>query len=246
VNYWLEVKAPGGHSSVPSKDTAIYRLAAGLGRLDAFDFPVRLNDTMRAYFARMASLEEGQRARDMAAMAKPKPARKAVARLSDVPFLNAQLRTTCVATRLEGGHADNALPQIARALVNCRLLPGDSADEVTATLKRVVADDQIAINLAFVDVLSAPSPINGDVMAATRALVEEMWPGTPVIPSMSSGYTDSRYLRNAGIPTYGNSGVFMEMGENRIHGKDERVGIKEFYDAAEFQYRLVKALAGGE
>ncbi len=111
VNYWLEVHAPGGHSSVPSKDTAIYRLAAGLGRLDAFDFPVRLNDTTRATFARMASLEEGQRARDMAAVAKAKPARKAVARLAQVPYLNAQLRTTCVATRLEGGHADNALPQ---------------------------------------------------------------------------------------------------------------------------------------
>jgi len=245
VNYWLEVRAPGGHSAVPTKDTAIYRLAQGLGRLNAFDFPVRLNETTRASFAEMARLESGQRARDLAAIAKGKPSRKAVRRLSQEPFINASLRTTCVATRLEGGHADNALPQLARALVNCRLMPDDRVDDVTAALNRVMADDQIAVKLAFVDVASEPSPLNGEVMAATRKLVEEMWPGTPVMPSFSSGYTDSRYLRNAGIPAYGNSGIFEDLGKSGVHGKDERVGVKEFYDAAEFQYRLVKMLAGG-
>lgn len=245
ANFWLSVRSEGGHSSLPPKDTAIYRLAAGLMRLQRFDFPVALNDTTRAYFARMAALEEGETARAMAAVAKDKPARRAVARLSATPRHNAQLRTTCVATRLEGGHADNALPQLARALVNCRILPSESADGVKATLARVLDDEAIAVETAFVDVPSAPSPMDGAVMAAMEKVAAEMWPGTPVIPVMSAGATDSRFLRNAGIPVYGNSGIFMDINENRIHGKDERVSVKAFYDAAAFQYRLVKALAGG-
>jgi len=243
ANFSLSVRNPGGHSSLPSPDNAIYRLAAGLTKLAAFRFPVHLNDTTRANFQRMALLEEGQTARDMKAVTKPKPDPAAVARLSAVPRYNALLRTTCVATRLDGGHADNALPQLAHALVNCRILPGERAEDILAALKRVVADDQIAVTQEFLDAASPATSPQGAVMAHIERLTEEMWPGTPVLPAMSTGATDARFLRGAGIATYGTSGVFLEMGENRAHGKDERVPVKSLWAARDYLYRLVKMLA---
>ncbi len=153
------------------------------------------------------------------------------------------LRTTCVATRLEGGHADNALPQTARAIVNCRLLPGESPAEVRSTLIRVLEDSRISVTPIGDATASNPSPMRADVLAAIEQLTNQMWPGVPVVPVMSTGATDGLYLRNAGIPTYGISGFFEDVDDTRAHGRDERLGVKQFYEGIEFLYRLVKALS---
>ena len=242
-SYRLEVKNPGGHSSLPSKDNAIYHLAEGLARLARFDFPVQLNETTRASFARGAALVEAQVGADMRAVASPQPDPAAVARLSNTVRYNAQLRTTCVATLLEGGHAVNALPQSARASVNCRILPGEPVEEVQKTLVRVLADDQISVTPVGKPVLSPPSPLNPEIMRAVERLTAEFWPGIPVIPTMLAAATDGSYLRNAGIPTYGHSGLATDVVDVRIHGKDERILVKSFLDGHEYLYRLVKALS---
>jgi acetylornithine deacetylase/succinyl-diaminopimelate desuccinylase-like protein len=242
-SYRLEVKNPGGHSSVPSKDNAIYHLAQGLTRLSQFDFPLKLNETTRAFFERSSTQEAGQLGADMRAIALPQPDPAAVARLTAMPVYNAQFRTTCVATMLDGGHAYNALPQTARAIVNCRILPGEPVEDVQKTLVRVLADDQITVTQIGKPVLSPPSPLNPKIMAAIERLSAEFWPGISVIPIMSSGATDGSYLRNAGIPTYGHSGRAGEISENRLHGKDERTLVKSFFEGQEYLYRLVKALS---
>jgi acetylornithine deacetylase/succinyl-diaminopimelate desuccinylase-like protein len=244
-DYWLEVRNPGGHSSLPTKDNAIYRLAAGLTRLARFDFPVQLNETTRTYFERMAGVEKGQLALDMKAVTQPNPDAEAVARLAAIPIYNAQLRSTCVATRVEAGHANNALPQTARALVNCRILPGEPVEAVRATLIRVLADDQIAVTPVGAATPSPVSPLHPQVFGAFEKLTAEFWPGTPVIPMMDVGATDGLFLRNAGIPTYGVDACGGDMLENRAHGKDERLLVKSFYEGFEFIYRLVKSLSGG-
>jgi acetylornithine deacetylase/succinyl-diaminopimelate desuccinylase-like protein len=245
ANYVLEVKNPGGHSSLPAKDNAIYRLAEGLVRLWKFDFPIQLNETTRAWLERAGALEEPQVAADMKSIASGRTDAGAVERLSSKPVYNAQLRTTCVATMLEGGHAVNALPQTARATVNCRVLPGEPVEEVQKTLVRVLADPQISVTPIWTHVASAPSPLNPEIMETIEKLSAEFWPGAPVIPSMSSGATDGSFLRNAGIPTYGHSGLALDIVDVRFHGKDERVPVQSFYDGLEYQYRLVKALSSG-
>jgi acetylornithine deacetylase/succinyl-diaminopimelate desuccinylase-like protein len=244
-NFWLSVTNSGGHSSQPRKDNAIYTLARGLGRLDAFAFPVQLNPTTRLYFERMAKIEGGELASDIQSLLSAKPDPKAIERLSAKPPYNAQLRTTCVATRLEGGHADNALPQLARAMINCRILPSSSADEVQATLVRVLADEQIKVSAEPHDVAGAPSPAKPELTAAIERLTAEFWPGIPLLPTMSAGATDGRFLREAGIPTYGHSGLAGDIFDVRAHGKDERVGVEAFFHGQEYLYRLVKALASG-
>lgn len=239
----LDVRNPGGHSSLPRKDNAIYQLAAALTKLAAFEFPVELNEITRSFFARMASLETGQVAADMKAVAQPAPDAAAAARLAaGSPLYNSMMRSTCVATQLTGGHAENALPQQARAVVNCRLLPGADPRAVEQTLKQVVADEGIVFTTLWEPVASPASPLRPDLMAAVERHTTEMWPGAIVLPFMSTGATDGLYLRNAGIPTYGVEGMFTEANDVRAHGKDERVGIKAFYDAREFLYRLVKTL----
>lgn len=243
LSYRLEVKNPGGHSSLPSKDNAIYHLANGLARLSQFDFPMNLTETTRAFFERSAALEEAQVAADMRAVVSLKPDPAAVARLSTTPAYNAQLRTTCVATRLEAGHADNALPQSASATVNCRMLPGELVDDVQKTLVRILADDRISVTPIGEAVLSPPSPLNPDIMRVVERLSPEFWPGIPVIPVMSAGATDGLFLRNAGIPTYGHSGLATDVVDVRIHGRDERILVKSFLDGHEYLYRLVKALS---
>ena len=243
----LEVKNRGGHSSLPTKENAIYRLAEGLARLSKFNFPFKLNETTRAYFERTAELEGGQVAADIRSVisGRPDPASLSFVRLSATPVYNAQLRTTCVATLLEGGHAYNALPQIARATVNCRIMPGEPVDEVKATLVRVLADDQIGVTQIGEPVLSAPSALHEEIMGAIAKLSAEFWPGAPIIPTMSAGATDGSYLRNAGIPTYGHSGLAGDVDDVRVHGRDERVLVKSFFDGQEYLYRLVKMLSGG-
>ena len=245
-DFSLEVRNAGGHSSVPTKDNAIYHLAAGLVRLSQFDFPVKLNETTRAWLQQAADLEDKQIGVDMISTASANPDPAAIARLSAKPVYNAQLRTTCVATLLEGGHADNALPQRAQATVNCRVLPGESIEEVRQTLVRVVNDDQISVKPTWIQVQSPPSPLNPEVLGAIKQLTAEFWPGAPVIPTMSTGATDGSFLRNAGIPTYGTSGLASDIDDVRAHGKDERVQIKAFYEGQEYLYRLVKSLSSGK
>jgi acetylornithine deacetylase/succinyl-diaminopimelate desuccinylase-like protein len=244
VDYSLEVKNSGGHSSLPRRDNAIYRLAEGLARLGKYDFPTRLNETTRTWFERAAPFEDPRTGADMKAFAAGRADSAALARLSAKPTYNAQMRTTCVATLLSGGHAPNALPQIARANVNCRVLPGEPIAEVSATLKRVLADDAIEVKPAGDFGSAGASPLRPDVMRPIERLTAEFWPGIPVIPSMSTGATDSRFLRAIGIPAYGHSGLAGDVDDNRAHGKDERVLVKAFDDGVEYLYRLVKTLAG--
>jgi acetylornithine deacetylase/succinyl-diaminopimelate desuccinylase-like protein len=248
VSFLLEVKNKGGHSSLPARDNAIYRLADGLVRLSKFTFPVNLNETTRAYFERTAQFEGEQTAADIRAALsdKPDPASLSFVRLAANPVYNAQLRTTCVATMLEGGHAVNALPQLATAKVNCRIMPGEPVEGVKATLEKVLDDDQIKVTQIDQAVMSAPSALHEEIMGAIEKLSKEFWPTAVIIPVMSAGATDGSYLRNAGIPTYGHSGLAGDINDVRAHGKDERVAVKSFYEGQEYLYRLVKMLSGGK
>jgi acetylornithine deacetylase/succinyl-diaminopimelate desuccinylase-like protein len=240
----LETRNPGGHSSLPRKDHAIYQLAAALTRLAAFEFPVELNDVTRAYFARMAQIEKGPIAADMKAVASATPDLEAARRLSAAsPLYNSVMRTTCVATQISGGHAENALPQTARAVVNCRVLPGTDPADVERTLTRVIADPGITMSTVWKGVSSPASPLRLDLMAAVDRHTAELWPGVVVVPMMATGATDGVYLRNAGIPVYGVSGFFMDVDDVRAHGRDERIGVREFFAGREFLYRLVKTLS---
>ena len=244
VDFRLEVKSNGGHSSRPVKDNAIYHLSQGLARLAEFDFPVSLNETTRGYFERTAALESPATGADFRAVigsdhAKAEEAEK---RLSQSAFFNALLRTTCVATRLEGGHANNALPQTAAANVNCRMLPQDSLQNVQDTLKRVLADGRIAISVVGEAVPAPASAINPAIVSKLQALSAKLYGGLPIVPVMDTGASDGKYLRIAGIPTYGVPGVFEDVDDTRAHGKDERIGVKDFYDAVDFYYEFIKSL----
>ncbi len=242
-SFRLEVKDPGGHSSLPRPDNPIYRLAQGLGRLAKHEFPVRLNAVTRAYFEKAAATEDHDVAAAIASLLAGRRDPQALSPLSGRATYNAQIHTTCVATLLEAGHAENALPQTARATVNCRIMPDEPVADVERTLVRVIDDPKIAVIPIGQAVLSPPSGLNRDLMAAVERLTAQMWPGVPVIPTMSAGYTDSRWLRNAGIPAYGVSGLFSDPGRNGVHGLNEQVGVKELYAGKEFLYRLVKILA---
>ena len=247
VTFQLDVRDRGGHSSVPRKDNAIYHLAEGLVKLSKFSFPMRLNETTRAYFERTAQFESEQTAADIRAVLsdKPDPSALSFVRLAANPVYNAQLRTTCVATMLQGGHAENALPQLASAKVNCRIMPGEPVEEVKATLGRVLDDDQITVTQLAGAVVSAPSALHEEIVGTIEKLTQEFFPGAVVLPIMSSGATDGSYLRNAGIPTYGHSGMAVDINESRVHGRDERTPQKSFYQGNEYLYRLVKMLSGG-
>jgi acetylornithine deacetylase/succinyl-diaminopimelate desuccinylase-like protein len=242
-SFRLEVKDPGGHSSLPRRDNPIYRLAQGLGRLAKYDFPVRLNAVTRAYFEKAAATEDRDVAAAIGSLLGGSSDPQALAPLSERAPYNAQIHTTCVATLLEAGHAENALPQTARATVNCRIMPDEPVADVERTLLRVIDDPKIAVIPIGQAVLSPPSPLNPELMTAVERLTAQMWPGVPVIPTMSAGYTDSRWLRNAGIPAYGVSGLFSDPGRNGVHGLNEQIGVKELYAGKEFLYRLVKTLA---
>jgi acetylornithine deacetylase/succinyl-diaminopimelate desuccinylase-like protein len=243
-SFRLEVKNSGGHSSLPVPENAIYRLSEGLGKIARHKFPVHLNEVTRAFFTRSAASATGQDAADMKALLQNPPDPAAVERLSQRPYYNALLRTTCVATELVGGHAENALPQLARATVNCRILPDESPDAVRQTLVKVLGDDKIAIAPMQPALPSPPSPLTTEVMGAVERITQAMWPGVPVVPVMSTGATDAVYLRGAGIPIYGVDGLFEDIDDIRAHGRDERLGVTSFYEGQEFLYRLVKALAG--
>jgi acetylornithine deacetylase/succinyl-diaminopimelate desuccinylase-like protein len=246
ASFRLEVTNPGGHSSMPTPENAIYRLAEALVRLSRFALPVRLTDTTREFFRQLGTREGGATGTDMLAVLRDPPDPAAVERLSASPLYNATLRTTCVATLLEGGHAENALPQRARATIQCRLLPGDAPEEVRAALVRAVADPQVAVTLINEPKPSPGSPVSPEVMGAVEAVTARMWPGVLVLPVMDVWSSDSIQFRRAGIPAYGISGVFFDVDDVRAHGKDERVSVDAFFKGQEYLYRLVKALAGGK
>ncbi len=246
-DYRLEIRNPGGHSSRPVRDNAIYRLSAALGRVAAHTFPVQFNDTTRTYFERMSALSSGQAARDMLAILASPPDPDALARISENPGFNAILHTTCVATMLEAGHAPNALPQRAAANVNCRIFPGTTQEAVRRELERVIDDE--AIDVSFVhppESTSPPPPLTPAIMAPIEQLTEQMWPGVPVVPLMQAGGTDGRFLTPAGIPTYGVSGLFMDPSKVNAHGLNERIGVQSLYRSREFLDRLIKVYAGGD
>jgi acetylornithine deacetylase/succinyl-diaminopimelate desuccinylase-like protein len=245
-NFTLEAVNPGGHSSVPEKDNAIYDLAGALDRLSRLQLPTRLNYVMRMMAAKLVEIEKGDMSAALGAIAAGNPTEEQVQLVSTVPRYNAQLRTTCVATLLQGGHAANALPQSAKATVNCRLLPGEKEDFVRAELQRVAGDRVKVSEPRGSFAPSDPADIGSPVMKTIARVSESMWPGVPVVPIMSTGATDGSRLRNAEVPVYGVSGLFLEFGENRAHGRNERVPVKAFEESTEFLYRLVRALASGE
>jgi acetylornithine deacetylase/succinyl-diaminopimelate desuccinylase-like protein len=239
----LETHNRGGHGSVPRKDNAIYELKAALDRVEHLRFPVLLNDVTRAEFVALAALESGQAAADMKAVARNPSDTAAIERLSEDPYYNALLRTTCVATMLEAGHGPSALPQRARAILNCRIVPGYAAAEMLKTLREAIADEGVAITWQFNEPYDPPaSPLRPDVFAAVTQVATRMWPGVVVMPGMETGMGDARILRAAGIPSYGISGLFIEQGDGRAHGKDERVRASDFYAGVEFYDQFVKAL----
>ena len=251
ADFQLETTNPGGHSSVPGRENAIYELAAALVKLQSFSFPVKINEITRNYLKHSATLTTGSLAADLRGAAKEPPDPDAIKRLSANPYYNSLLRTTCVATLLSGGHAPNALPQTARANVNCRIFPGEDPAEVHKTLERVVANPKVKVTLAaektadgkLIPIVAVPpSPLLPEVTATLERTLSTMWPGLPVVPTMSTGATDGKYLRIAGIPTYGIACMFFDMEDDRAHGKDERIEVQEYYDGVEFGYRFIKAL----
>jgi len=247
-DFTLTATNPGGHSSVPRPDNAIYQLADALARLPKFAFPVALNPTTRAFFEQTAKVEKPEIAAAMRAIVANPSDTTAAAFLSRDPRYASMLRTTCVATRLMGGHAYNALPQSATANVNCRMVPTSSSAEVRATLARVIADTGIKITNTQAQEPEFPKstlPIDAAVLAATTEITKSMFGDIPVVPTMSTGATDSHYFRAVGIPSYGISGIFSTPGETNAHGRDEKLRVKSYYDGLEFLDQLVRRLAGG-
>ena len=242
VNFRLEVRNKGGHSSIPVADNAIYHLSGALDRLSKFAFPLKTNEVTRGYFQQMAKIETGPIKNDLAKVAEGSTdAMQRVAAAS--PSWNATLRTTCVATQLEGGHAMNALPQLAAATVNCRVLPEDSIEYVQGSLQKVFADDQVSVKIVGEVARGPASPLRPDVLKAVNRVTDAMWPGVPAVPMMVMGATDGLYLRAAGIPTYGVQGLFTDREDVRMHGRDERMRVQSFYEGQTFLYELVKTLS---
>ena len=255
ADYQLETTNPGGHSSLPRPDNAIYHLADAIARLQRYRFPFELSPVTRAYFSEMSTIEKGQTAADIKGILKRPSDPAAVKRLSADPEYNALLRTTCIPTRLAAGHANNALPQRATANINCRILPGHSREEVRQVLIGIVDDPKITVHYVRNDgtVLDrapddkgqAPVRLRPDILDPLRQVVSEMW-NVRVVPSMNTGASDGVYTDAAGMPTYGITGVGIDTDDIRAHGKDERVRAESFYQGVDFYYRYLKALTGGE
>jgi acetylornithine deacetylase/succinyl-diaminopimelate desuccinylase-like protein len=257
ADFQLSVTNPGGHSSLPRPDNAIYALANALVRLQNFQFPFELNEVTRTYYERMAKVETSDRAADMKGILKTPPDGAAVARLSKDPIDNSTIHTTCVATRLNAGHANNALPQRAEANVNCRILPGHSAEEVRQELIKIFDDPKgvdTKITVRYVDSFGnisdsasdrkslPPPPLSRDVFGPLEKITSELWPGIPVIPEMATGASDGVYTMGAGIPTYGIAGIAIDRDDIRAHGRDERLGVESYYKGVDFYYRYLKAV----
>jgi acetylornithine deacetylase/succinyl-diaminopimelate desuccinylase-like protein len=255
ADYHVTATNPGGHSSLPIPDNAIYHVADALSRLEKSPFPFELNEVTRAELTTRATLVNGQEAEDIRAILKNPPDPAAMHRLSANPVYNATMRTTCVATMMSAGHAPNALPGRAQANVNCRILPGHSQEEVRQDLIRIFADPALTVdyvnNAGEVmgkgsDRVSAPPPpLKEEVFKPLRETVQTMWPGLTILPEMETGASDSIFTIAAGMPSYGFSGMAIEEGDERAHGRDERLGIESYYAGVEFAYLYLKAVTGG-
>jgi len=256
ADFRVSATNPGGHSSLPRKDNALYEVADALGKIEGYTFPFELNAVTRAYFLAAAKTGSGQESADMVAITAAKPDVAAEARLAQVPRYNSLMRTTCVATMMQAGHAPNALPQMAQANVNCRILPGHTPGEVRAVLTKAIGDPKVEVKL--VDEAGAlsntgenemsmtPPPLNKEVLDALRAVVDGIWPGLPIIPEMETGASDSKFTMAAGIPSYGFSGMGIDEDDVRAHGKDERIRVEAFYTGVQFDYLYLKRLTGGK
>jgi acetylornithine deacetylase/succinyl-diaminopimelate desuccinylase-like protein len=253
ADYQLTVTNPGGHSSLPKPDNAIYHLSNALVRLQHFDFPFELNAVTRTYFERLSTRTTGQVKADMEAILQPTPTPEAIQRLSQDPLYNSTMRTTCVATRLNAGHANNALPQTAQGIVNCRIIPGHSPEQIRKQLIGVFGDPKVTVNYmndagAVFDIapdrtVIVPPPPLREVFEPLERIAAQIWPGAPVVPTMETGASDSIYTAAAGIPSYGFSGIALESDDMRAHGKDERLPAASYYQGVEFYYRYLKAIS---
>jgi len=241
VTFHLEVHNKGGHSSLPIPDNAIYHLAGALTRIADYGFPLKTNEATNAYFHQMARIETGPAGQALDSFDGTKTSLQRASAAS--PTWNAMLRTTCVATQIEGGHAVNALPQLAAATINCRVLPEDSLEYVQQTLTRIIDDPQVSITPVGENGKGPASPLNPAILNAVTAATKQEWSGIPVVPIMVPYATDGRYLRAAGIPTYGVQGLFMDRDDIRFHGRDERLLVSSFYEGQQFLYTLVKLLS---
>jgi acetylornithine deacetylase/succinyl-diaminopimelate desuccinylase-like protein len=255
ADYELSATSPGGHSSKPTPDNPIYYIADALTKVQNYTFPFELNPVTRAYFSKISSLDSGQTAQDMKAILATPPSEEAMHRLSAVPKYNSTMRTTCVATRLAGGHANNALPQSATANINCRILPDHTREETRQALVKIINDPKVTvryvndagtIGAAAPDAKGAPpAEMQPELLKSLESVVNAMWPGIPIVPVMETGASDGKYTIAAGIPTYGINGIAIDINDDRSHGKDERVLVSSYYRGVEFYYRLVKSLTGG-
>jgi acetylornithine deacetylase/succinyl-diaminopimelate desuccinylase-like protein len=245
ADFRFEVRNKGGHSSRPVPDNAIYHLAAALTKLADYNFPLQINDVTKAYFEQMSRIEKGDLAKTMLDVSQG--SQEAMTKLAATsPSYNSMLRTTCVATQLEGGHAPNALPQLAAANVNCRIFPSDKVEDIFSALKKLAESDQVTVTIKVNEGVAPPSPLRPDIMKAFNQVTDTMWPGVVTLPSMSTGASDGRYLREAGIPTYGAQGFFDERDGGRAHGRDERIPVQSFYEGQTFLYDLVKKLSSAQ
>ena len=243
-DFTLVTTNPGGHSSRPSKDNAIYHLSGALGRLGAYDFPIAINEATRNHFAKMGPIEGGESGAAMSAVAKDPTDTAAVAIVAKDASRNSMMRTTCVATMVTAGHAPNALPQKAQANVNCRILPGESIESVRGQLIKVFADDKISVTPVGVpSPVSPPPPLTKTIVAPIEKVSAKMWPGIPLVPAMSTGATDGRFTNAAGTPTYGLSGIFGDPDGGGVHGLNERVRVISLYEGRDFLYEVVKIYA---
>jgi len=244
-SYTFRATNPGGHSSLPVRKNAIYDLSAALLAVQSYDFPVMLHEVTEEFFSGSADLVGGEMGDAMRRIVANPGDAGAAEVLSREPGYNSRLRTTCVATLLRGGHAGNALPQLAEATVNCRIFPTHDPAEVQAKLQELAAPYDVEVQPQGTATPSPPSPLTPEIMEPIQRITEQMWPGVKVLPTMSTGATDGLYLRREGVPVYGVSGLFGDMDDVRAHGQDERIRIESFYEGQEFLYRLVKALSGG-
>jgi acetylornithine deacetylase/succinyl-diaminopimelate desuccinylase-like protein len=245
-DYMIEVTNPGGHSSRPVPDNAIYELGVALTKVQAIEFPIEFNDATRTFFRRMGQITPGQEGQDMRDAADGE-SMAAIRRLMVNPGYNATFRTTCVATQVTAGHAPNALPQRATANVNCRIFPGHTQEEIRQKLQGAINNPDVKVALkSDPETPSSAPPLTPEILGPIEALTEKMWPGVPVIPAMATGATDGRFTTPAGIPTYGVSGIFADPNTTNAHGLNERVGVKQLLEGRMFLYQLVKMYAGGE
>jgi acetylornithine deacetylase/succinyl-diaminopimelate desuccinylase-like protein len=243
ATYTLATTGSGGHSSLPTRENAIGRLARALARLDAYQFPVRFSETTRRFLEAARTRVAPAEAAAIDALLKDPADAAALDRLRDAPALNAQVHSTCPATLVQGGQSESALPMRAQATIQCRLLPDERPDDVIATLRRVVDDPGVEIGVLWAPVASPAAALDPAVVATIERVTAQMWPGLGVVPVMSSGASDNVYFRRAGLKTYGVSGTVVDEADVRAHGRDERVGVAAFYESLEFSYRLIRALA---